>query len=125
MKTLEEVQEKFHTWRSTRCKRGPIPEALWRDAASLLSAYSHTKIAKILQLNSNDLKRKSKQYGKETVQFCETKWSEVSVLAREQESEADQWTLTLEHPKGFHLRLKSPNFDMALCEGLIQAFMLK
>lgn len=54
--TLDEIREQFGTWRKTREKRTPIPDALWEAAVSLSPRYSLYQISKALRLNYNDLK---------------------------------------------------------------------
>jgi len=54
--SLEEVQAQFEQWRKSRDKRGAIPEALWKAAASLYPAYSLNRISKTLRLNHTQLK---------------------------------------------------------------------
>jgi len=54
--TLEVIREQFKTWRKTREKRTPIPDALWDAAVSLSPRYSLYQIVKALRLNYNDLK---------------------------------------------------------------------
>ena len=54
--TLEEIREKFETWRKTREKRTTIPDALWEAAISLCTRYSLCQISKALRLNYSDLK---------------------------------------------------------------------
>jgi len=53
---LEEIRERFETWRKTREKRTIIPDALWEAAISLCPRYSLCQISKALRLNYNDLK---------------------------------------------------------------------
>ena len=38
--TVEEIRDQFETWRKTREKRTPIPDALWEAAVSLSHRYS-------------------------------------------------------------------------------------
>ena len=54
--TVEEIRDQFETWRKTREKRTPIPDALWEAAVSLSPRYSLYQISKALRLNYNDLK---------------------------------------------------------------------
>ena len=49
--TFEEVRKQFDYWRSTRKKRGPIPEILWKAAVGLTKEYSIHQISKTLRLN--------------------------------------------------------------------------
>ena len=57
--TLEEVRELFDGWRHGRRRRDPIPDALWRAAASLTSARSINEVARYLHLNHTDLKTRA------------------------------------------------------------------
>ena len=57
--TLEEVRELFDRWRHDRRRRDPIPDALWKAAASLTDAHSMNVVAKCLHLNHTDLKARS------------------------------------------------------------------
>jgi len=54
--TFEEVREQFDYWRSTRKKRGPIPEMLWEAAVNLTNEYSIHQISKTLRLNYQKFK---------------------------------------------------------------------
>ena len=123
MKTLENVKGRFEAWRRTRKKQGPIPEALWQDAIQLLQSHSQSQVAKALRVNATELKKKANmmQSPGESFSFSETSWREVSLMSKA--NQPDQWTLTLEHPNGFHLRLQSPHFNGAHCEGRIKLFL--
>ncbi len=59
MNTIDDVRKSFEPWRTTRIKRGPIPESLWNDAVGLMEYYPASVIAKELRLNATQLKRKS------------------------------------------------------------------
>jgi hypothetical protein len=123
VKTLENVKGRFEAWRRTRKKQGPIPEALWQDAIQLLQSHSQSQVAKALRVNATELKKKANmmQSPGESFSFSETSWREVSLMAKT--TQADHWTLILEHPNGFHLRLQSPHFNGTHCEGLIKLFL--
>lgn len=123
MKTLEMVQESFNIWRKTREKQGPIPEQLWQDAVHLLQTHSQNQVAKALRINPTELKKRALMLPSpgESISFSETNWREVSLMAKT--TQPDHWTLTLEHPNGFHLRLQSSHFNGTHCEGLIKLFL--
>lgn len=57
--TLENVRDLFDRWRHDRRRRDPIPDALWRAAASLTDAHSVNVVARYLRLNHTDLKRRA------------------------------------------------------------------
>ena len=63
---LEDVQQKFTSWREKRTRRRPIPEGLWEAAINLSRAkeYPINKIFKALRLNYSDLKRRISAHGK-------------------------------------------------------------
>ena len=56
--TLEEIREQFISWRSSRSRREPIPEALWESAVSLAGEHSIGRICRVLSLSHSDLKRR-------------------------------------------------------------------
>lgn len=53
---LESVAKQFEHWRSTRVKRGRIPNTLWALVAPLMNQYCHNKIATTLRVNHGQLK---------------------------------------------------------------------
>jgi hypothetical protein len=55
---LQAVTKQFDHWRTTRKKRGPIPEPLWALAVSLIEHYRVTKIINALKLNASDFKKR-------------------------------------------------------------------
>ncbi len=57
--TIEEVEQRFKTWRRTRKSHKPIPTELWQAAVSLTSKHSICAISKRLLLNPSQLKRRA------------------------------------------------------------------
>jgi hypothetical protein len=55
--SLEEVQQRFDTWRQHRKKRTNIPHHLWEAAVRLSKQYSVSHLSKILRINHSALKR--------------------------------------------------------------------
>jgi hypothetical protein len=55
---VAEVHEQLESWRQTRPKRSPIPEAIWEAAAALAAEHGLHRVAKALGLNYPDLKRR-------------------------------------------------------------------
>jgi hypothetical protein len=61
--SLEDIQEKFEQWRSTRKNRFErIPAALWQSAAVLAQGHPIHVVSKALRLNGNDLKKQVRKY---------------------------------------------------------------
>ena len=54
--SLEQVQQRFESWRQRRKKRTRIPQNLWKAAVSLSKEYSISYLAKALRVNHTDLK---------------------------------------------------------------------
>jgi hypothetical protein len=54
--TLEEVRDRFETWRSGKKAGSPIPRALWEAAVSQCHDHSILEVSRSLRLNYNDLK---------------------------------------------------------------------
>jgi len=54
--TLEDVKQKFTTWRATRKHKTRIPDELWEAATALSGQYTIHQIAKSLRLNHTALK---------------------------------------------------------------------
>ena len=53
---LEEVRDRFETWRKSNKVRSRIPDALWQAAVELCKDHSILRVSKALRLNYNDLK---------------------------------------------------------------------
>lgn len=59
--TLDEVRERFETWRETKSRpNSPIPDELWGAAVSLAGAHTQAVIAKALRLDPNALADKAR-----------------------------------------------------------------
>ena len=54
--SLEQVQQRFESWRQRRKKRTRIPQNLWKAAAALSDAYSISHLSKALRVNHTALK---------------------------------------------------------------------
>jgi hypothetical protein len=55
---LETVAHQFENWRSTRGKRGRIPDALWKLVVPLMDQYNHNEITSALRLNYAQMKER-------------------------------------------------------------------
>jgi hypothetical protein len=54
--TLEEVRDRFETWRSRKKAGSPIPKSLWEAAVSQCHGHTILEVSRSLRLNYNDLK---------------------------------------------------------------------
>ena len=60
VENLEQVDQRFKRWRSTRTRGTPIPEALWASAVGLARAQGLNRTARALRLDYYDLKKRLK-----------------------------------------------------------------
>jgi hypothetical protein len=56
--TLEQVRQRFESWRQRRKKRTRIPQSLWQAAIALSEEYSICHLSKTLRVNYTALKNK-------------------------------------------------------------------
>lgn len=55
--SLEQVQQRFESWRQRRKKRTRIPQNLWKAAVALSEEYSIFHLSKALRVNYTALKK--------------------------------------------------------------------
>ena len=58
VENLEEVDQRFKRWRSTRTRGTPIPQALWASAVGLAREQGLNRTARALRLDYYDLKKR-------------------------------------------------------------------
>ena len=56
--SLEQVQQRFESWRQRRKKGTRIPQNLWKAAAALSEKYSILHLSKVLRVNYTTLKKR-------------------------------------------------------------------
>jgi|APSaa5957512622_1039677.scaffolds.fasta_scaffold39794_2 hypothetical protein len=118
-----EVQAQFEHWRSTRTKRGKIPNELWSAAAKLTELHSINLVAKLLRLNASDLSKKRSSASSPIIKT--NVGSPVSFIEfpKISNDNAGSCEIDLKRPDGseMHIRLSgSSTTDLPV---LIQAFV--
>ena len=63
--SLEQVQQRFESWRRSRKKRSRIPQNLWKAAAALSEEYSIFHLSKALRVNYTTLKQQVVKFNTE------------------------------------------------------------
>jgi hypothetical protein len=114
---LDAVRAAFEQWRSTRIKRGPIPEDLWHAAVELTDSYSPCKITSELKLDYNQLKRRieKRSPGSQPSQFIEVHMDRFLPEG--------QCSVHLRSPTGFELTVQGcSTFELELPQ-LIDRFL--
>jgi hypothetical protein len=92
---LEAVRTQFEDWRQSRDKRSPIPESLWKAAASLSPASSLTRISKSLRLNHTQLKHFVKALSPEPSMAVAEHFINLGIA-----TPASQCMVEMRHPDG-------------------------
>ena len=73
---LNDAKSHFDHWRTTRTKRGKIPDYLWDKVKPLIGKYALTTITETLNINTNQM-REHLDFGKE-VNFVEVRTNRES-----------------------------------------------
>lgn len=115
--SLEAVRDAFEQWRSTRDKRGRVPESLWEAAVSLSAFYSAFRISKTLRLNYRELRHR---IGLHSSRNGPSQFVELNV---EHIFSSGQCFMELRSPGGFEIKIRTmATFPPRLTE-LIRCFM--
>ena len=101
--TVTDVRRRLDAWRKTPGKRGPIPAALWREAACLARTHGLNPIARALRLEYYSLKRQLAAVlaAGAAVQPAFVEVAVVPELARSPECAVE-----LERPDGARMRVR-------------------
>jgi len=77
---LEEVRERFESWRESRKRGARIPAELWQAAVSLFPRYSVNRISRALRLGYEDVRNRvenERDGGAKDFRFWEIRMSEL------------------------------------------------
>jgi hypothetical protein len=111
--TLESVRQHFEAWRSGRTNRSqPIPEHLWKAAASLCEDYPITRVCRHLRLSFSDLKRHISSAKPRFAQFMEIDMGCFT----------SGWQLQCDRADGARLRV-SGNGQVPALDSLLREFL--
>lgn len=113
---VTDVGRRIDAWRRTRPKRGPMPEALWRDAAQLAQAHGINPIACALRLEYYALKRHVEGV-RPPEAAAQPAFVEVSVCAS---APTPDCVVEMEHPDGARMRVRLSSQDSLVA--LTEAF---
>lgn len=110
------VGRRIDAWRRTRPKRGPMPEALWREAAQLAQAHGIHPIACALRLEYYALKRHV-DGARRPEATAQPAFVEVSVCPS---APAPDCVVEMERPDGARMRVRLPSQENLIA--LTEAF---
>ena len=99
------VGRRIEAWRRTRAKLGPMPEALWREAAQLAQAHGVSPIASALRLEYYALKRHVAE-ARRPEAAAQRAFVEVSVCPP---ALSPDCVVEMERPDGARLRVQLPS----------------
>jgi hypothetical protein len=105
---IEHVRQKFETWRKSRDKRRPIPNALWDAAIQLHGEYGICQISKALRLNYSDLKRRiltaSEKKADPSPAFIQFDFARQTAQS--------EWSVELENKDGTKLKISAKSSSL-------------
>lgn len=120
---LDDAKSHFNHWRTTRTKRGKIPEYLWNKVQSLIEHYPLSAITSALNLNTNQIRENIKI--DTAIHFIEAK-SEAApmpIMKPIISSGIDTQTCTIELHRSKGGILKISEFPIASLSAIISQFM--
>jgi len=101
---VRDVLRRLEGWRRGRKHRIPIPEVLWRSAATLARQHGVSRIAKVLRLDYYVLKERLDTLGRDRRGRSEAKASFVEVPSFTPPPDSE-CVVELEHPSGARMRI--------------------
>ncbi len=103
--TLEQVRDRFETWRRGKKAGSRIPKCLWTAAVEVCEEHPVWQVSRVLRLNYNELKRRVNSSGHLAV--CESQrgggFVELTLGTSPQVSEC---TVELENAAGAKLKMR-------------------
>ena len=102
--TLEEVRDRFETWRKHRRSRGPIPEALWEAAVELCGDHRIFQVSSALRLSYTDLKNRVQKARARNVAMRDRGFGFVE-LELGTSITPSEWMVEMEAPNGGKMKL--------------------
>ena len=119
-------KEHFEAWRTNRPNRSPIPDRLWKLAASHIQRYGLNRVSREFRVNYTKLKEKSQQVGldfqkPESIEpsFVELAFPKETLGPRHQPTKL---RLVLERADGSRLSVEGDQLDPSFMEKVIHSF---
>ena len=120
--SLEEVRQRFESWRQRRKKRSRIPENLWRAAAALSEEYSINHLAKVLRVNYTALKNQVIKFNSPETNAAYVSSSTFVELPGPMASVVPESTVEMIKPDGAVMRMQIKGTDSCDLLELAKAF---
>jgi uncharacterized OsmC-like protein len=103
---LEQVKNRFETWRQAKQKGDPIPKKLWQAAVALCDKFTVSQVAQALRLDYNHLKRRvlsdRQNQGTDTGTLADPVFFEWSVNAAQVDV---RWEIEMQTPNGAKMKV--------------------
>ena len=121
--SLEQVEERFERWRETRARGEHIPAVLWAAAVDLANQHGMYRVACVLRVDQDRLKRRLEraggeaQAGKVATRFVELLVSPTPAAAR-----LCECAVELENARGAKMRVELNGNGLAGLAGLCSTF---
>ena len=118
-----QVQSRFESWRSTRQRKGPIPDELWKAAVELTKQHSVYKVARLLRLDYTNLKKKGMNSPVAITAPQKTEVTSFIELPLIPQHNCEPCRIELKRPDGTEMQIRLSNSPDADLPGLIKAFV--
>jgi hypothetical protein len=103
--TLEEVRNRFETWRQSRKPRSRIPKCLWKAAVDVCVDNPIWQVSRALRLNHTELKQRVKESGQLLSNSNDPKGKFIELSLGVKEPKPTTCTVELESASGSKLKM--------------------
>lgn len=117
-----QVQSRFESWRSTRNRKDPIPDELWKAAVELTKRHSVYKVARLLRLDYANLKKRGMNNPVATTAPEKTELTSFIELPLIPQHHCESCLIELKRPDGTEMQIRLSNSPDADLPSLIKAF---
>ena len=116
----------FDSWRTSRPKRSPIPDRLWRLAASHVKRYGLNRVSREFRVNYTKLKEKSLELsmGSRKPESIEPSFVELAFTKETPgpQRQSSRLRLVFERVDGSRLSVEGDQLDPTFMEKVIDSF---
>jgi hypothetical protein len=103
--TLDQVRDRFETWRRGKKPHSRIPKCLWKAAVEVCVDNPIWQVSRALHLNYNELKRRAVDSGQSQNNGNDPKENFIELSLGVKEQQLTTWTVELESASGAKLKM--------------------
>lgn len=121
--SLEQVEQRFERWRETRARGEHIPAVLWAAAVGLAKRHGMYRVACVLRVDQDRLKRRLERAGGESqAGKVATRFVELLVSPAPAAASLCECAVELENARGAKMRVELNGNGLAGLAGLCSTF---